>query len=311
MSRTVQDLIEEIRDQVDETNTVDLEDPEILAVLNRSQRKAVNIVSRRYSDAFWSKTSVTTTSGEHEYDYPAKAFGKRLLAVTTSVAGRDYKITRLENQKKHLVSTTTAVAVPRHYCVTKDKLELLPPPSSAIDVDLHYFEAPETLVIPQGRVSAVNVASNYLTVDTIGSSLTTATTGFGCYINVVDWQTGKVKGTYQINALTPATDRVTIKAASLTRATVLGKTVDTTLADTIEADDYVCLVTGTCVPELDDAYRDFLVNESVRTIKRRFSEPTQEDAVAAKEDEESLRMMWSNRESAHRVTKKNPHWRKF
>ena len=309
MSRTVQDLIEEIRSQVDENNTVDLEDTEILSVLNRSQRKAVNIVSRRYPDAFWQKTTVTTTAGEIEYDYPATVFGKRLLAVTTTVGGRDYKITRIENQKKHLATTTTTVQIPRHYAVTKDKIELLPPPAGEIDVDLHYFETPETLVKPQGRVTSKGVG--FLVVDELGDNLTTETTGFGCFINVVCWRTGKVKGTYQINALTPATNKITIKTASLNRSTVLGKTVSDTLADTIAEDDYVCLVTGTCVPELPDGCWDFLVNESVRTIKRRFSEPTQEDIQAAKEDEENLRVMWSGRESSRRVTKKNAHWRKI
>jgi hypothetical protein len=47
MSLTVSELITEVRDQLDEVNTLNVTDAQILAALNRGQRKGTNIITRK------------------------------------------------------------------------------------------------------------------------------------------------------------------------------------------------------------------------------------------------------------------------
>ena len=76
MSLDVDEIITEVRNQLDEQNTEDISDADILSALNRGQRKATNIITRKYDSLFLMADETTTTvSGTQAYDIPAKAFG--------------------------------------------------------------------------------------------------------------------------------------------------------------------------------------------------------------------------------------------
>ena len=75
-------------------------------------------------------------------------------------------------------------------------------------------------------------------------------------------------------------------------------------ADVTE-DDYVCIVKGTCVPQLPDAYTDYLIQHSVVALKRRTREPTAEEYAALKDIESELKKMIMGREHYMRIRKAN------
>jgi hypothetical protein len=62
MSLNVSELIDSVRDQLDEANTANVTDAQILKVLNRGQRKATNIIARKYDDLFVVPDSSTSSS---------------------------------------------------------------------------------------------------------------------------------------------------------------------------------------------------------------------------------------------------------
>ena len=126
--------------------------------------------------------------------------------------------------------------------------------------------------------------------------------------NIVDANTGEVKVTLQVSAIDEDTGQITFKSAGLTRSTVLTKTVETEIPDTVAADDYVCLVTGTAVPELPAAYVDYLIQYAVVEIRRRLGENTQEEFAQLKELELEIQKMWVGREASNRVRKASHQW---
>jgi len=321
MSRTTDELVEEVRDQLDENNTANVTDAQLVAALNRGQRKATNILARKYDEMFWDSKTVTTVAGQRDYELPPEAFGRRVekIEVQTSSTAPASEVRRIHNHKRTPFITTTQTQRPTHYALKKNKIQLFPEPTGGLVLRIHFTRRPEKLVLQQGRITSIDTSSVYVLVDTIGSSVTTDTTsGYGAWLNVIDYQTGHIKRTLQVLSTDSDTGQISFKTSSLTRATVLGHTVgddldDVSLADGVEdgdlqVDDYVCLVTGTCVPELDEAYADYLVQYAVVEIRRRFGEPIQDELIALKELKEELVSAWAGREQSHRIRKSNPHF---
>lgn len=310
MSQNVSDLIEQVRSQLDESNPETVSDAQILQALNRGQRKATNIVSRKFDSLFVVPDQTTTTvNGQREYDIPAAAFGRRIEMIEIVENSEiSWQIHRIRVQQTSQFNTASTVTRPYYYALQKNKFLLYPTPSGGRTIRIWYAQAPEDLVVPQGRLTSVNTGSNYVVVDEIGSALSTATTGFASYANIVDSVTGEVKATLQISALDEDTGQITFKTAGLTRTTVLNKTVGTSIPTDVAADDYVCLVTGTAVPELPAAYVDYLIQYGVVEIRRRLGEQTQEEFAQLKELEIEIQKMWVGREISNRVRKASHQW---
>lgn len=311
MSLNVTELIAEVRNQIDESNPEDISDADILAALNRGQRKATNIITRKYDSLFMmSDSSTTTTAGVQEYDIPSKAFGRRIEKIEIVENNISWEVKRIHIHDSTPYETNSQVTRPYYYALIKNKFKLFPKPNGGKTIRIWYSAKPEDLVTPQGRiVSYSDSTTDTVTVDTLGSDITTDTTdGFNAWVNVVDYVTGDIKGTLQIGAINTSTKTVTFKASGLTRATVLGKTIDTTLPTDITEDDYICVIKGTCVPEIPGAYTDYVMQYAVVDIKRRLGEDASADVANLKELEDEVVGMWRGRESSHRVRKSSGQW---
>lgn len=306
MSFTVADLIDQTRTQLDESDTTNISDTHIIQALNRAQRKAANITARKYDSLFWETTQITTVAGQREYDIPSKAYGKRVEKVEIIDSQVAWEVRRIDNHKRTPYINTSQTQRPYYYTLTKNKIELYPTPGSGVTVEIHYNEQPRTLVKPQGRITNVGVTS--VIVDSLGADISTSVTGFSSYINFVDYTTGDSKGYAQIASINTTTREITIKTSGLTRSTVLGNTVGTSLPADLAADDYICLITGTCVPELPEAYSDYLIQYAVVELRRRLGETIQEELVQLKDLETELEKMWVGRETATRIRKSSAHW---
>lgn len=309
MAATVQDLLTEVRSQTDESNTIDVTDDKIVAALNRAQRKAANIVSRQYDELFWDSEIISAVGGQRDYAIPARAYGRRIEKIEVITEGNlGWEVTKISNSDRTAYFSNTQTARPVYYSQRKNLVQFYPIPNGTFDLEIHYTRAPEKLVKPQGRVETVNTGGQYVILDAVGSDLTTTVESFGAYVNFVDFVTGAVKGTSQILSIDATTRRVNFKTSALTRTTVLGRTVGVAIPTTVVADDYVCVVVGTCVPELPDAYVDYLTQYAVLEIKRSHGEPTAEEYAQLKELAEELEKAWAGRELSHRVKKTSDHW---
>lgn len=305
---TVDDLVNQVRDQLDEANTEDVSNTDILQSLNRAQRKAANILARRYPDFFIASTDVTTTATD-TYDVPEAAFGRRIEHVTVVRNQLEYKLDRISYRDIYRYTSTSTTAVPRVYAFKGRSYVVKPTPSSGLTLRLWYAAAPETMVLGQGRITSVNTASTYVLVDALGSDLTTSTDALGAFVNIVDAQTGKIKATLQINSLDTSTKRVNFKTSGLSRSSVYNRTIGTTLTSLgVTEDDYVCAIQGTCVPDLPDSCLDYTVQYAVTEIRRRMGEPVQDEAAALKALEDDIERQWAGRELVHRVRNKSRHW---
>jgi hypothetical protein len=310
MSQSVDSLLSQLRTQLDELNTENVTDAHLLQALNRAQRAATNVVSRKYDSMFWESTTTTTVAGQREYDIPADAHGKRVELVEVLVGSVTYELRRIGNHKRSQYTSTSQSDVPTFYSLKKNKIEIYPLPSAGLTLTIHYTKRPEELVLSEGRVTTVNSGSNFVIVDALGDNISTTSTGFNCYINVIDYETGAIRGTLQVSALDTTLNKVTFKSSGLTRSEVLGRTVSTSLPTDISVDDYLAVVTGTAVAELDDAYIDYLLQYAVVEIKRRFGEPIQEELAALSALEKELDNIWSGREASFKVRRANSHYSK-
>jgi hypothetical protein len=315
MARSVDQLVEEVRSQLDETNVENVSDDQIVAALNRAQRKAANIVGRKFDEMFWESTTITTTGGQRDYEIPAQAFGRRVELIEVAVGNTVYPLKRINQSKRSQFANNTQVSRPYYYAMKRNRIQLFPEPSEGLTIHIHYMRRPEELVMSRGRITQVDADNSYIYVDAVDTNLTTSVTdGYNAYINIIDFETGRVKRSCYITEIYEDDNWLVLGNGS--RSTVLSRTIngdllsttsfgDGTEDNTPEVDDYICIITGTCVPELDDAYADYLIQHAIVGIRRRFGEPINEEMIELRDQEEELKKMWAGRESSNRVRKAN------
>lgn len=311
MSRliTVDNLVSTVRSQLHETNVEALDTTtDILPALNRAQDFAVDIYSRHYPDPFLQYQTLTLVGGTQEYSIPEDAFEDRLLRVEIAVGNSSGRPTYREVQRisyhdiTNYESASTS-SVPYYYAVVGRKIRFIPMPSGIYNARIWFIRNPEKMVTQQGRITLVSVASNYVVVDTLGTDLSTATDQLGSYFNIVDGQTGEVKSTHQIQSLTGA--RITIRTIPV-RTTILNRTVTGAIPTTIEQDDYVCAVDGSCVPFLNAPTSNFVIQYAVNEMVRRLGGDVTAEYQMLKDFEEQINRTWSGREQTLRVGKRSP-----
>jgi hypothetical protein len=304
---TTDDLLDQVRDQIDESNTDDVSDSDILQALNRGQRRAANFLVKQYEDMFIASTTLTST-GSDTFAIPEDSFGRRIDHITVIQGTTEYPLTRGTFRDLHRFTSSPSVPVPSIYVIKNRSFVVKPAPSSGVVLRVWYSKAPETLVLSQGRITTVSVASSYVLVDALGDDLTTSTDALGAFVNIVDAQTGEIKVSLQTLALDTATKKVSFKTSGLTYSTVYNRTIDTALPTTVDNHDYICSVSGTCVPDLPDACLDYLIQYAVTEIRRRMGESVQDDAAMLKQLEQEIERQWAGRETSHRVANKARHW---
>lgn len=307
---TVDDLLSQVRQQIDESNQDDVTTPDILQALNRGQRRAANTLVKAYEDLFITSTTLTST-GSATFDIPEDAFGRRIdhLTVVHS-SSRESKLTRVKYSDlyKYAGTASSGVQIPYVYAIKGREFQVAPTPASGVVLRCWYDKAPETLVQSQGRITSVSVASSYVLVDALSSDTTTSVDALGAFVNIVDAQTGEIKVTLQNNAVTTSTKKIEFKTSGLSLSTVYGRTVATAVPTTVEVNDYVCAVQGTCVPDLPDACLDYLIQYAVVEIRRRLGESVQDELVALGSLEKELERQWAGREQSNRVQNKARYW---
>jgi hypothetical protein len=307
---TTTDLIEEVRSLLDESNRANVSDElDILPALNRAQDVAANILARHYEAPLLAYKSLQLTQGQSEYEIPEDAFEQRLEKCEVYITSVYYPVKRIDYRDITLYETPTRTNVPYYYTVIGTKFRLLPTPTAVYPMRIWYLKDPEALVQPQGRITVVNTAQNYVVVDEIGSDITSAMDDLNSFVNIIDGQTGKVKGTLQVQTI--AGNRITFKT-SPSRSTVLNKTISSDLANlpdgTVEPDDYLCVIQGTCIPVFKKPFSNYLIQFAVAEIQRKLGGPADIELKVRDELEKIVERSWVGRENFLRVQKRNRNW---
>ena len=319
---TVNDLLDEVRSLLDEDNRISVSDSsDILPALNRAQNYAANILSRHYESPMLRWKTVQTVSGQEEYFIPENAFEQRIEKVEVSVNNFFYPVKRISYRDISSFESPSTTAVPYYYAVIANRYRLLPQASAAYPMRIWYLEEPPQLVKSQGRINIVNTANNYVIVDSIGSDLTTEADSLNSYVNIIDAQTGKRKASYQIQNISG--NKITFKT-SPTRTTVLNTQIDTSMVSSsllvntdtdnegadvsIEADDFVCIVRGACVPFFKKPFSNFLVEYATAEIIRKLGGDSSQEQKVLQALEEQVERSWVGREQSLRVTQASGAW---
>lgn len=305
------DLIQQVRDQIDEQNTTTISDAYILQCLNRGQDYVSNILARKYPEPLLAEpTSVTTTTAD-SYDMPEDIFEDRLLKVELEESGRHFELTRIEYRDRSPYTIEGGSQRPQYWFVRGKTYNIVPAPTAGLTLKLWYLKALDPLVKQQGRITAVDTGTGIITVDELGEDLTTSSEDLYNYINIVDGQTGEIKSSHQIQSLNTSTEQITIKSSNLTRSTVYNRTISTTISSEAAADDYVCVSRGNCVMYLKQPLTNHVIQYAVVEAKRRLGEPTEADERALAEFERQTEKTWVGRESSMRVKKRSAIWNTY
>lgn len=313
--KTTDDLISDVRSMLDEENRDSVDTAEdILPALNRAQDFAANILARQYDAPLLAKQTITTSNNQREYDIPDDAFEQRLEKIEVEVNDLFYPITRIDFRQTSLYETQGATSIPYYYSVIGNKFRIFPTSNGQFRLRLWYLKDPRPLVTQQGRITRVNETDQYVLVDNVGDDLTTEQDQLNSYVNLVDGQSGLVKGTFQIKTITD--NRITFKT-SPTRTTVLNQTVSTDLGGltndegvsiSVEPDDYVCVASGVCIPLLKKPFSNFMIQYAVAEIRRKLGGPADLEERILKKFEQQVERQWVGQEQSTRVTKRNDKW---
>lgn len=315
-TKVVDDLINDVRSLLDEHNQAAVDDiNDILPALNRAQDYAANILSRHYDDPMLVHKLLQLQGNKQEYDIPDDAFEQRLEKVEIRNGQVFYPLERISYRNITLFETTSKINIPYFYCVVGDKFRLLPGPTNTYQLRLWYLYDPLPLVRQQGRITLVNETSNYILVDEIGEDLTTETDQLNSYVNIIDGQSGRRKASFQIKSLND--NKITFKS-SPSRSSVLNIDIDDSLATlvddeglsvTINQDDYVCVIKGSCIPFFKKPFSNFLIAYAVAELAViKLGGDVTLIADVKKDLEQQVERSWVGRESTSVVKKKNPQW---
>lgn len=303
---TTTDLIEEVRSLLDESNRANVSDElDILPALNRAQDVAANILARHYEAPLLAYKSLQLTQGQSEYDIPEDAFEQRIEKCEVYITSVYYPVKRIDYRDITLYETPTRTNVPYYYAVIGTKFRLLPTPTAVYPLRIWYLKDPEVLVAPQGRITVLNTANNYVVVDQVGTDLTSAMDDLNSFVNIIDGQSGAIKGTLQIQSI--AGNKITFKTVP-SRSTVLNKTISTSLPATIEQDDFLCTIHGSCIPVFKKPFSNYLIQFAVAEIQRKLGGPADIELKVRDELEKLVERSWVGRENYLRVQKRNRNW---
>lgn len=309
---TVDDLITQVRGKIDEDNIESVSDEFILDALNRGQDDGMNILARHFEEPLLTHQPLDLVNGQQEYDIPEEAFEDRLEKVEINIRGTFVEVQRIDYHDISYFETRTKADVPYYYALVGRKMRLVPDVSGTYDARIWYLRAPEELVKQQGRITVISSSpDNYVVVDQAGDNLDTATDALESYVNVIDGQTGIVKGTLQISNIEG--DRVKFKSTP-TRATVFNRTVDSDINNlssglTVELDDYICSAQGTCVPQFARPMSNFLVQFADAEARMKLGGPADMSLrILEKFEKERVERAWVGRQQHRRVKKRSKHW---
>jgi hypothetical protein len=304
---TVDSLVAEVREQLDETNTSSVSDTKILNALNRGNDYVWDIYARRYPEPLLREDTLELESGTTEYDLPEDIFEDRLLKVEISTTNQPTEVDIISFSDAGKWRSTSPTPAPNKCYLRGRKLVFCQPPTGTYDALLYVLRDAEQLVLPQGRITTVSVADDYIIVDELGDSLTTSSDQLGSYVNLVDGNTGLIKCTLQISAINTTTRRVTFRSSPI-RSTVLGRTVVGEIPTTVEQDDYICSILGTCVPYFARPTSNFLVEFATESITRGLQGAAAEQAEVLKRFEDQIKSAHSRRPGTLRIKQKNRAW---
>jgi hypothetical protein len=114
----------------------------------------------------------------------------------------------------------------------------------------------------------------------------------------VDKNTGRIKATLQIQSITGK--KLLFKQFPV-RTSVQDRTVVGEIPATVEPDDYICPVYGSCLSVLRKPLSNYIVAFAEAELRRKLGEQAEFGVALKKELEVAVERSWANRPSSERI----------
>jgi hypothetical protein len=293
MSIIANDLIQEVRDGLDEDVNSNVTDGRILRALNRAARSLFNKVAKKLDSVFMTPYAFTATSS---LTFPDNMFGQRVEFIEILRGTVNERLQKVHLNQLH----KTGLGVPRSYALRGNTV--LFDGSSPISGTLYYMRRPADLVKSFGRI--VDVGADYVEVDDLDSSVSTDVDSLSAFVNLIDRDNGTILASLQIASISG--NIITFKTSGLDRTQAAGRTLATSF--TAEVDDYVTSISGSCIIEYLSDYSDYVTQHAVLEIRKSLGEDVIAEVAGLRDQEKEILSMWSGRDADLRIEAKNPHW---
>jgi hypothetical protein len=311
LENTTEDLIQQVRDITDEDNTTDITSELILRMLNRSQQDLVRELTKKMNthymqELYYTPSDFSTDSQgiSRVLQLPKQAYCFRVHNVDAKIGSVWYPVKNVPAINSLGFDMTNQSSLPVIYRIQGDKMYVYPDAAGATSFRIRYsFRAPK-LVTTEGRITNFSSANNTITVDSIGTNLSTSVDTLAAFINVIDSLTGAIKATLQVSGIDSTNKILTIKSNSLSRSTVFGYTVGSSLPTDIALDDYVCLASGTCVPYLIMDLSNYHIELAAFFVKRAVGTVETADFSERDEVKKAASSFWTGRDMSMRVQRR-------
>jgi hypothetical protein len=313
MSRlmTVRDLVDEVRSLLDEENEDTIRDVEdIIPSLNRAYNKAWETISDSYPEPILQLTdSISVTT--QEYTLPENLFEDKIKRIEwKSSNGELIKADRINYSDLWKYEITGSLNAPNMYAIYGRTVRFIGVPNGNYTMRLWALKEPERLVLPDGRITRTGTSGGdtFFSITEVNEDFDPEAGDLDSYINVIDGQTGEYKATYQVKSY--SSNRVILRNTS-DRSTVLNRTVTGGATySTINIDDYICHVKGSCIPQLFHTCYNFIVQYSLAELKRnKLGMPYDIDSQLVQGFEKDLKDTFMGREQAAKIQKTNVWWK--
>lgn len=275
MSRgeTIQDMIDQLRSVIEEENTAQIKDDrDLLPLINNAHKKAFEILAQIYPEPIM--TFQTFDVSSQVWTLPENIYQDKVILMVW-VDGNDMRIVECKKSSpmKFIEKQQNVCAgYPTSYIVAGRKIKFSsPPPAGRLTV--FYLTELNTLVRPIAVIDELE-GTDKLYFSELDAEYSPSADRLDGYLNVIDGQTGLIKASVQVKTL--GTDYIEIREIP-DRTRVLNRNISTnltTLVDdfgealTIEADDYLCAITGTCVIPYMSMVESYIRQDCIAALKR-------------------------------------------
>ena len=285
-------LISEVRSIISERNGEGLDDElDILPALNRGQDKACSILAKHHADPLFKLLAVTLITNQTDYDIPEDALEDRIVKMEVNINSRYLEMKRVRPTDFGLYETPATSTIPLAYGIIGRKYRILPQTSAVYPLRMMYMFQPPKLALQQGRITAVDTATETFTIAELNADLTTAVLEDTSYLSIIDGQTGMRKGVVRVSSKTSTAtqQRITIATSiGSGRTTLDNVAVNTTLVGLGAAvDDYICFAPDTCISILRAPVLNFITADGF---------------------EDDVKSLWAGQEQDLRVKSRSSIW---
>ena len=292
----VDELIQEVRDGLDEDTASNITSGRIVRALNRAARSLYNKVAKKLDSVFMKEYPFTAVGGT--LVLPNDIYGQRVefIEILDGPVPRRLQKLHLNQLRKYTSGIAASYSLKGNVVVFDSQ--------KTVTGTLYYMKRPAELTVSLGRV--LDSTSSTLTLDSVASSITTDIDSLSAFINVIDQHTGEVKCSLQVADVDD--DVIEIKTSSLDRVTVAGYTIATEVD--ANPDDYVAAISGSCIIEFLGDYSDYVVQHAVVEIRKSLGEQLDGEVALLRDYEKEILSMWAGRDQDKRIEAKNPHWQR-